>query len=54
MPGEVVPLGKYEGQPVEVMAAGKDNCDWLAAQPWSSAKYRNIYVASRQMPAAIT
>ena len=33
MPGEVVPLGKYKGQPVEVMAAGKDNCDWLAAQP---------------------
>ena len=52
MPGEVVLFGKYKGQPVEVMAADTDYCEWLAAQPWFSAKYRNIYVASRQMPAA--
>jgi hypothetical protein len=45
MPGEVVPLGKYKGQPVEVMASDTDYCEWLAAQPWFSAKYRNIYVA---------
>jgi len=33
MPGEVVPSGKYKGQPVEVMAADTDYCEWLAAQP---------------------
>lgn len=52
MPGEVVPFGKYKGQPVEVMTADTDYCECLAAQPWFSAKCRNIYVASRQMPAA--
>ena len=27
MPGEVVPFGKYKGQPVEVMAADTDYCE---------------------------
>lgn len=33
MSGEVVPFGQYKGQPVEVMAADTDYCEWLAAQP---------------------
>ena len=29
---ELVPVGKYKGQPVEVLAADKSYCDWLAGQ----------------------
>lgn len=41
--GEVVPFGKYKGQPVETLVADADYCEWLVAQPWFSAKYRNVY-----------
>ena len=40
---EIVPFGKYKGQPLEVMVADTDYCEWLVAQPWFSAKYRNVY-----------
>jgi hypothetical protein len=41
--GEIVPFGKYKGQPVETLAADPDYCEWLIAQPWFTAKYRNVY-----------
>jgi hypothetical protein len=40
---EIVPFGKYKGQPVETLAADRDYCDWLTAQPWFSERYRNVY-----------
>ena len=40
---EVVPFGKYKGQPVEALAADRDYCDWLCAQPWFTTKYRDVY-----------
>lgn len=43
MAGDVVPFGKYKGQPVETLAADRDYCEWLTAQPWFSDKYRNVY-----------
>lgn len=44
---EVVPFGKYKGQPVEVMAADTGYCDWLTGQKWFRGKYRDLYRALR-------
>lgn len=43
MTSEVVPFGKYKGQPVEVLAADTEYCEWLTAQPWFKARYLNVY-----------
>jgi Exodeoxyribonuclease X-like C-terminal len=44
MPGEIVPFGKYKGQPVEaVLAADPGYCDWLTGQPWVRDRYVNVY-----------
>lgn len=40
---EIVPFGKYRGQPVEVLAADADYCEWLTAQPWFRDRYLTIY-----------
>lgn len=42
-PGKTVPFGKYKGQPVEVLAADPDYCDWLAQQSWFKERYAQIY-----------
>lgn len=43
MPGEIVPFGKYKGQPAEILAADRDYCEWLLAQPWFASRYGNVY-----------
>jgi hypothetical protein len=43
MPGEVVPFGKYKGQPVEALTADQDYCAWLISQPWFRSRYSNVY-----------
>ncbi len=43
MSGEVVPFGKYKGQPVEVLRADDDYCQWLMGQDWFRAKFTTIY-----------
>ncbi len=43
MPGEIVPFGKYKGQPLEVLAADPGYIEWLEAQPWFQARYPNLY-----------
>ena len=43
MTGEMVPFGKYKGQPVEIMAADADYCEWLTAQSWFRERYGNVY-----------
>ena len=43
MSAEIVPFGKYKGQPVEVLAADAEYCEWLTAQPWFKARYLNVY-----------
>ena len=30
---ELIPFGKYKGQPLEVLAQDKGNVEWLTAQP---------------------
>lgn len=43
MTAEVVPFGKYKGQPVEVLAADTDYCEWLTGQPWFRDRWPNVY-----------
>lgn len=40
---EVVPFGKYKGQPIELLAADPQYCDWLASQDWFRERYSKIY-----------
>lgn len=40
---EIVPIGKYKGQPLEIMLADVDYCEWMSQQPWFREKYTNIY-----------
>ena len=39
----IVPFGKYKGQPVEVLAQDRPYLDWLTAQDWFRERYTNIY-----------
>lgn len=43
MSGEIVPFGKYKGQPIEVMTADQQYVEWLKQQPWFKDKYTNVY-----------
>ena len=43
MSAEIVPFGKYKGQPVEVLAADTEYCEWLTAQSWFKTRYLNVY-----------
>jgi len=40
---EIVPFGKYKGQPAALLAADTKYCDWLVSQDWFHSKYGNIY-----------
>ena len=40
---DVVPFGKYKGQPAEVLLADREYCDWLGAQPWFRDRYPAVY-----------
>lgn len=40
---DLIPFGKYKGQPTTAMAADADYCEWLMAQPWFRLKYANVY-----------
>ena len=39
----IVPFGKYKGQPVEVLAGDRAYCDWLTGQAWFRERYGNVY-----------
>jgi hypothetical protein len=39
MMSELIPFGKYKGQPVEVLAQDKQNAEWLTAQPWFRVRW---------------
>lgn len=43
MSTDIVPFGKYRGQPVEVLAADKSYCDWLLAQDWFRVRYAAVH-----------
>lgn len=40
---DVVPFGKYKGEPVERLVADTDYCEWLASQTWFRERYARIY-----------
>lgn len=40
---EVVPFGKYKGQPIEALAADQGYLDWLREQPWFQTRYPNLH-----------
>jgi hypothetical protein len=42
---EVVPFGKYKGQPIEVLAEDHQYAEWLLAQPWFRDKFPNHYTS---------
>jgi uncharacterized protein (DUF3820 family) len=39
----IVPFGKYKGQPAETMAADRQYCEWLLSQPWAKGKLGAVY-----------
>lgn len=43
MASEVVPFGKYKGQPVEAMVGDQQYIDWLMGQSWFRERYQGIY-----------
>ena len=43
MASEIVPFGKYKGQPIEALAQDKSYLEWLSAQDWFRERYANIY-----------
>lgn len=42
MSNEIIPFGKYKGQPVEVLMNDRPYLDWLQSQEWFTARYQNI------------
>ena len=41
--GEIVPFGKYKGQPVEQMMADASYCEWALAQPWFRERFAALF-----------
>jgi hypothetical protein len=39
---EIVPFGKYRGQPVEALAQDREYCEWLSQQDWVRTRYPTI------------
>lgn len=40
---QLVPFGKYKGQPVKVMQMDTGYCEWLSTQDWFRERYANVY-----------
>lgn len=43
MTGEIIPFGKYKGQPIEAAVQDRQYVDWLTAQPWFKERFGNLY-----------
>jgi hypothetical protein len=41
--GEVIPFGKYKGQPIEILLADTQYRDWLLTKSWFAEKHQTIY-----------
>jgi len=39
---DMIPFGKYKGQPIEVLENDPQYADWLAQQPWAKERYPQI------------
>lgn len=42
MSSNVIPFGKYKGQPIEAIQHDKQYLDWLANQSWFKERYQNL------------
>jgi hypothetical protein len=42
MSNEIIPFGKYKGQPVDVLMNDRPYLEWLQGQDWFRARYQNI------------
>lgn len=42
MSNEIIPFGKYKGQPVDVLMNDKPYLEWLQSQEWFTSRYQNI------------
>ena len=40
---QIIPFGKYRGQPASVLANDKQYCDWLSGQDWFRERYQTVY-----------
>jgi len=43
MADEIVPFGKYKGQPLALLAHDQAYCEWLLGQHWFVQRYANIH-----------
>lgn len=43
MSNDLIPFGKYKGQPIEAIQADKQYINWLLAHSWFKDKYENLY-----------
>jgi hypothetical protein len=43
MSDDIIPFGKYRGQPVAALAQDQQYAEWLVAQPWFRERYATIY-----------
>jgi hypothetical protein len=43
MPHDMVPFGKYKGQPVEVLQQDQAYCEWLAGQDWLQTRFPQLH-----------
>ncbi len=41
----IVPFGKYKGQPIEVLQADEEYSEWLAAQQWFRERFTDLFRA---------
>lgn len=49
----IIPFGKYKGQPVEILQQDKKYCDWLLTQQWfreKHAQFNTIIINNFQEP----
>ena len=42
MPTEIVPFGKYKGQPIETLQQDRAYCDWLVGQDWLQTRFPEL------------
>ena len=40
---QLVPFGKYRGEPIEKLELDREYCQWLLAQTWLEAKYPEVH-----------
>jgi hypothetical protein len=39
----LIPFGKYKGQPIEALAQDRQYVEWLTAQPWFRERFASLY-----------